>query len=65
MKMLIDGQWVEASDGNQMEIRNPGTGEVIDRVPRATLEDAHRAVAAAQQGKLAMRALTLAALTRS
>jgi acyl-CoA reductase-like NAD-dependent aldehyde dehydrogenase len=58
MKMLIDSQWVEASDGHQMEIRNPGTGEVIDRVPKATLEDTHRAVAAAQRGKLAMRALT-------
>ena len=39
MKMLIDSQWVEASDGAWMDIRNPGTGKVIDRVPRATLED--------------------------
>ena len=58
MKMLIDSQWVEASDGGWMEIRNPGTGEVLDRVPRATLQDAERAVAAAQQGKQAMRQMT-------
>jgi lactaldehyde dehydrogenase len=58
MKMLIDSQWVEASDGAWMEIRNPGTGEVLDRVPRATLQDAERAVAAAQQGKQAMRLMT-------
>ena len=58
MKMLIDSQWVEASDGAWMEIRNPGTGEVLDRVPRATLQDAERAVAAAQQGKQAMRQMT-------
>ena len=58
MKMLIDGQWVEASDGAWMEIRNPGTGEVLDRVPRGTLEDATRMVAAAQKGKEAMRRLT-------
>jgi lactaldehyde dehydrogenase len=58
MKMLIDSQWAEASDGAWMEIRNPGTGEIIDRVPRATLQDAERAVAAAQRGREAMRNLT-------
>ncbi len=58
MKMLIDGQWVESSDGQQMDIRNPGSGEVIDSVPRATLQDAKRAVEAAQIGKQAMRKLT-------
>ena len=58
MKMYIDDQWVEASDKAWMEIRNPGTGEVLDRVPRGTLEDAARMVAAAQKGKVAMRRLT-------
>jgi lactaldehyde dehydrogenase len=58
MKMLIAGQWVEASDGAWMDIRNPGTGGVIDRVPRATLDDARRAVEAAQAGKEAMHKLT-------
>ncbi|TET38182.1 MAG: aldehyde dehydrogenase family protein [Anaerolineales bacterium] len=53
--MLIDSQWVEASDGKQSEVRNPGTGEVIDSVPLATLEDAEMALAAAQRGKVAMR----------
>jgi len=55
MKMLIDSQWVEASDGQWRDISNSGTGEVIDRVPQATLEDAARAVEAAQAGKVAMR----------
>ena len=58
MKMLVDGQWMESADGQWMEILNPGTGEVIDRVPRATLQDAKRVVAAAQAGKEAMRRLT-------
>jgi acyl-CoA reductase-like NAD-dependent aldehyde dehydrogenase len=58
MKMLLDGRWVEASDGAWMEVRNPGTGSVIEKVPRATIQDAERAVAAAQKGKLAMRRLT-------
>jgi lactaldehyde dehydrogenase len=55
MKMLIDSQWVEASDGQRREIRNPGTGEVIDAVPMATVQDAERALQAAQRGKEAMR----------
>ncbi len=54
MKMLIDGRWVDASDGRFREVRNPGTGEVIDTVPEATLEDAERALQAAQRGKEAM-----------
>jgi acyl-CoA reductase-like NAD-dependent aldehyde dehydrogenase len=58
MKMFIEDEWVEASDKAWMEIRNPGTGEVLDKVPRGTLEDAKRMVAAAQKGKVAMRKLT-------
>ena len=58
MKMLIDGHWVESADGQWMNICNPGTGEVIDKVPQAGLRDVERAVAAAQEGKEAMRKLT-------
>src|SRR5262245_52605052 len=57
MKMLIDSQWVESSDGAVAEVDNPATGEIIGTVPSATLEDVKRAVAAAQGGKAAMRAL--------
>ncbi len=57
MKMLIDSQWMEASDGGQLEVHNPATGEVIDTVPKGTLEDAQKAVDAAQQGKRAMARL--------
>ncbi len=58
MKMLIGDQWVESADKTWMVIRNPGTGEEIDRVPKATLHDMEAAVAAAQKGKLEMRQLT-------
>jgi lactaldehyde dehydrogenase len=58
MKMLIDGQWVDASNGETMTIRNPGTGEVLGSVPKGTVQDVERAVAAAQKGKVAMRGLT-------
>jgi lactaldehyde dehydrogenase len=54
MKMLIDGRWVDSSDGRWQEVRNPGTGEVIDTVPVASLQDAERALQAAQRGKEAM-----------
>jgi lactaldehyde dehydrogenase len=60
MKMLIDSQWVDASDGATIEVRNPGTGDVLDRVPRGTLADVERAVEAAQAGKEAMHRLTAA-----
>lgn len=39
MKMLIDSQWVESTDKICMNILNPGTGDVIDSVPKATLKD--------------------------
>jgi acyl-CoA reductase-like NAD-dependent aldehyde dehydrogenase len=58
MRMLIDGQWVESADSKWMNIQNPGSGELIEKVPMATLEDAERAVNAAQKGKEAMRKLT-------
>ncbi len=58
MKMLIDNQWVESSDKSWMSIRNPGTGEEIDKVPKATLQDMETVVAAAQKGREAMRQLT-------
>lgn len=57
MEMLIDSRWVEASDGNRRNILNPGTGEVIDGVPVATLQDAETALKAAQEGKTRMRKL--------
>lgn len=57
MDMLIDGAWVAASDGAVDEICNPATGETIDTVPRGTVADAERAVAAAQDGRKRIAAL--------
>ena len=51
MRMLIDGELVDASDGRTMEVRNPATDELVDTVPLATVEDAGRAVRAAQRAK--------------
>ena len=46
-QMLIDGEWVGASDGTRFDSSNPATGEVWATVPEATPEDVDRAVKAA------------------
>jgi len=46
-KNLIGGKWVDAVDGQTMEVLNPSTGEVIAEVPRCSAEDVERAIDAA------------------
>ncbi|MEO0569040.1 MAG: aldehyde dehydrogenase [Pseudomonadota bacterium] len=48
-KMLIGGEWVDASDGATFESTNPATGAVWSRVPEATEADVDRAVRAAHE----------------
>ncbi|MGB7322317.1 MAG: aldehyde dehydrogenase family protein, partial [Albidovulum sp.] len=48
-KMLIDGEWVGASDGAMFDSVNPATGTVWSRVPEATAQDVDRAVRAADR----------------
>jgi acyl-CoA reductase-like NAD-dependent aldehyde dehydrogenase len=57
MKMLIDSNWVDSSDKQNVMVINPATGQVIDAVPQATPEDVNRAIQAAQEGKQRMRRL--------
>ncbi|WP_135506180.1 aldehyde dehydrogenase [Roseovarius aestuariivivens] len=47
--MLIDGDWVQASDGVFFGSANPATGEIWAEVPEATAEDVDRAVRAAHR----------------
>ena len=51
-KMLIDGEWVSASDGGEFDSVNPATGEVWCKVPEATADDVDRAVQAANRAFL-------------
>ncbi|GAA3909105.1 aldehyde dehydrogenase family protein [Microbacterium invictum] len=46
--MLIDGEWTHGDGGDALPTHDPGTGDVIANVPRATLADVDRAVAAAR-----------------
>ncbi|HET8688895.1 MAG TPA: aldehyde dehydrogenase family protein, partial [Methanosarcina sp.] len=47
MKMQIGGKSMEAGSGELFDIINPATGELIDRVPKGTEDDAAMAVEAA------------------
>jgi succinate-semialdehyde dehydrogenase/glutarate-semialdehyde dehydrogenase len=51
MKMIINGQKVDASDKKVMEVINPATGELIDTAPCATREDVNKAIDSAQEGR--------------
>lgn len=46
-QMLINGAWVDASDGARFDSQNPATGAVWATVPEATPADVDRAVQAA------------------
>jgi len=48
-KLLINGALVNSSTGKVVADISPATGEVIAQVPETTLEDMHRAVAAARE----------------
>ena len=48
--MLIDGQWVESSDGEFIPVENPGWKDsIVGEVPRAKAADVDRAVQAADR----------------
>jgi 1-pyrroline dehydrogenase len=44
---FVGGDWVDAVEGETMEVLNPSTGEVIAEVPRGSERDVERAVEAA------------------
>ncbi len=48
-KMFINGEQVDALDGQTFEVSNPATGKVIARVPLGGKADVDRAVEAAQK----------------
>jgi succinate-semialdehyde dehydrogenase/glutarate-semialdehyde dehydrogenase len=47
-QLVIAGECCNAADGGATEIRNPATGEVVDRVAAATQQDINRAIDAAE-----------------
>jgi 1-pyrroline dehydrogenase len=49
MQNFVGGEWVDAAEGETMEVLNPATGETIAEVPRGSQADVDRAVAAAKR----------------
>jgi len=47
MKMLVNGEWVDAAGGARFETRDPGEGTVLAAVPAGDAPDVDRAVQAA------------------
>jgi 1-pyrroline dehydrogenase len=46
---FVGGEWVDAVEGETMDVVNPATGETIAEVPRGSQADVDRAVAAAKK----------------
>lgn len=59
MQMIIGGKHVDASDGKVSQVVNPATGQCIDTVPEATLEDLDRAIGLAVEGQKEWAAVPL------
>ena len=53
LKMFINGQFCESSNGKWIEVLNPSTEEVISRQPEGTIEDVNRALDAARAAQKA------------
>lgn len=54
-QMLIDGQWVDASDSVRYDSVDPATGDVWASMPEATSDDVDRAVRAAEAAGISGR----------
>ncbi len=56
-RLLIDGQWADAASGKTINVVNPATGQAIGKVAHAGIADLDRALASAQRGFEAWRAI--------
>ncbi len=45
----IDGEWTEGTSNRILQVENPATGEIIDRVYESSIEDTKRAIQAAKK----------------
>ncbi|SUD76193.1 NADP-dependent succinate-semialdehyde dehydrogenase [Pseudomonas putida] len=54
----INGEWLDADNGQTIKVTNPATGEVIGTVPKMGSAETRRAIEAADKALPAWRALT-------
>jgi lactaldehyde dehydrogenase len=57
MRMLIAGEWRDASEGEVIDVVDPGSGKVIDTVPAASDVDIAAVLEGARSGRRAMAAM--------
>ena len=55
---FINGEWLDADNGQTIKVTNPATGEVIGTVPKMGTAETRRAIEAADKALPAWRALT-------
>ena len=55
---LVNGKWVDAKNGDTIEVRNPATNELIGTVPALSREETEAAIADAKKAWPTWRALT-------
>lgn len=58
-KILIGGEWVESVTNERFDVISPGDGSVVGSVPQCSREDVKKAVAAAQEGRQALKKMSL------
>jgi succinate-semialdehyde dehydrogenase/glutarate-semialdehyde dehydrogenase len=49
LRLLVDGQWLDADGRDTLAVHNPATGEVLARLPVATDSDIERVINAAER----------------
>ena len=50
-KAYVAGEWVDAKDGATFEVKNPARGDVLASLPDLSVEDAKRAIDAAEKAQ--------------
>lgn len=50
LSLLIDGEWIDATGRDEVDVVNPSTAEVLGRLPVATASDVDQAARAAARG---------------
>ncbi|MCM2402780.1 NAD-dependent succinate-semialdehyde dehydrogenase [Rhizobium sp. S153] len=58
LELLIDGVWSAGSEGKGEDLINPATGEVLARLPHASVADLDRALEASDKGFKVWKAMT-------
>lgn len=59
LKMYINGEWVDAENGETFDVISPANGQVLATLPKATVEDLKKAIDAAEDAKEKILSLSI------